>query len=246
MELVESNGGLSSVTCDGRNHVHVGHVPFNVIAGRRDRGHSGYFFKSGGIGAAGSGSFWVLFQKPELQMHRTALSLLTLFVIIGTANDGSNHVIVETINGGAQTFLYSYAQSGNANGYNHWKFKTTETRPDESENIVYCNYAGQAMLRVLQSSGSQWCDYYQYDNATGDLLVHARPSGVAGFSESYADLLVGCVRGLALKQAYILRIFVPAGDFRRGRTVPGQSARTAAEELFGVVHGGGPFLRWSL
>ena len=55
---------------------------------------------------------------------------------------------------------------------------------------------------------------------------------------------VGAV--LALKQAYILRIFVPAGDFRPGRTVPGQSARTAGEELFGVVHGGGPFLRLSL
>jgi hypothetical protein len=45
MELVESNGGLSSLTCDGRNHVHVGHVPFNVIVlknGRRRPGDSGW------------------------------------------------------------------------------------------------------------------------------------------------------------------------------------------------------------
>jgi hypothetical protein len=51
---------------------------------------------------------------------------------------------------------------------------------------------------------------------------------------------------LGLKQAYILRIFVPGRDFEPGRTVHGQPARTAGEELFGVVHGLGPFLRMSL
>jgi hypothetical protein len=51
---------------------------------------------------------------------------------------------------------------------------------------------------------------------------------------------------LALKQAFILGIFVPGREFERGRTVYGQPARTAGEELFGVVHGLGPFLRMSL
>jgi hypothetical protein len=54
-----------------------------------------------------------------------------------------------------------------------------------------------------------------------------------------------CHSYLTLKQAYILRIFVPSGDFGPGRTVCGQPARTAGEELFGVVHGRGSFLRLS-
>ena len=80
-------------------------------------------------------------------------------------------------------------QSSNANGYNSWATKTTETLPDGSQNIVYSNYAGQTMLFVLQSGGSQWCDFYQYDDTSDDLLLHAMPSAVSGFDEQYADLL---------------------------------------------------------
>jgi hypothetical protein len=57
--------------------------------------------------------------------------------------------------------------------------------------------------------------------------------------------MITVVTVLGLKQAYILRIFVPGREFERGRTLHGQPARTAGEELFGVVHGRGPFLRLS-
>jgi hypothetical protein len=50
---------------------------------------------------------------------------------------------------------------------------------------------------------------------------------------------------LDLKQAYVLRIFVPGGDFGPGRTVHGRPAWTAGWELFGVVHGHVSFLRLS-
>src|SRR5258708_4138217 len=47
------------------------------------------------------------------------------------------------------------------------------------------------MLRVLKNGRDQWCDFYQYDNATADLILHARPSAVNGYSEAYADLVNG-------------------------------------------------------
>ncbi len=51
---------------------------------------------------------------------------------------------------------------------------------------------------------------------------------------------------LDLKQAYILRIFVPGADFGPGRIFHWQPAWTAGWELFGVVHGRGSSLRSSL
>jgi hypothetical protein len=57
--------------------------------------------------------------------------------------------------------------------------------------------------------------------------------------------LVAFVLKLVLKQAYIQRIFALLGAAGPARTICGQPARTAGEELFGVLHGRGPFLRLS-
>src|SRR5205085_1076969 len=69
-----------------------------------------------------------------------------------------------------------------------WTYRATETQPDGSQNVVYSNYAGQTMLQVFQSGTQQWCEFYQY-NSAGQVILHASPSAVSGYSEQYADLL---------------------------------------------------------
>ncbi|OAI41010.1 hypothetical protein AYO40_00590 [Planctomycetaceae bacterium SCGC AG-212-D15] len=102
--------------------------------------------------------------------------------------DSSGRVTKEVVEGNTRTFLYSYTQSNNAQGYNSWALKTVETLPDGNQNIVYSNYAGQAMLMVFQSGSNQWCTFNEY-SADGKIILSAMPSAVSGFSESYADLL---------------------------------------------------------
>ncbi len=101
---------------------------------------------------------------------------------------GSGVVSTEIVNGGELTISYAYQQSGNPQGYNIWATKTVETRPDGSQNIVYCNYAGQTMLRVLLDNGQEWCDFYQYSD-DGLMILHASPSAVSGYGEQFVDLL---------------------------------------------------------
>jgi hypothetical protein len=92
--------------------------------------------------------------------------------------DGNARVTKEVVEGGARTFTFSVTQSGNANGYNSWKWKTTETRPDGSQRIVYSNYAAQTMLEVLQSGSQQWLTFYQYGQFPQQGLL-ANPNAVA-------------------------------------------------------------------
>jgi RHS repeat-associated protein len=94
--------------------------------------------------------------------------------------------------GGTMTHLFSYAQSAFPDGYNSWKYKTTEILPDNSQSIVYANYAGQTMLRIFKSAaGEEWSDFYQY-TTDGLVSMHANPSAIRGDStmyEQYADLM---------------------------------------------------------
>jgi hypothetical protein len=70
------------------------------------------------------------------------------------------------------------------------------------------------------------------------------PEGTFAFEQKVVEIYREAGRTLLdLKQAFILRIFVPGRDFEPGRTVHRQSVQTAGEELFGVGHGRGPFLR---
>ncbi len=101
--------------------------------------------------------------------------------------------------GGLGTFHYEYATSSFGNGYNNWKYKTTETLPDNTRNIVYANYAGQVMLKVFKEGSNYWPHFYQYDDTsaypvTGRLIRHAMPSAIdlsLGLTtlEGYANLL---------------------------------------------------------
>lgn len=102
--------------------------------------------------------------------------------------DGSRRVTKETLDGGALQMTFAFAESAFADGYNNWKYKTTETRADGSQNITYANYAGQTMLHVFKSGANQWLSFFKY---TSDALVAlaANPAALTGYDEQYADLL---------------------------------------------------------
>ncbi|MBC8874772.1 MAG: RHS repeat-associated core domain-containing protein [Planctomycetes bacterium] len=102
--------------------------------------------------------------------------------------DAKRRVTKELTNGGSQTYLLGYEQSENADGYNRWKYKTTETLPSGGQNIVYSNYAGQTMLRVLKSGSDEWYEFWKY-NDSAQVTLHANPSAISGYDETKTDLL---------------------------------------------------------
>jgi RHS repeat-associated protein len=102
--------------------------------------------------------------------------------------DSQRRVSLETVKSGSQTFEFSYTDSGFPDDLKHWQRKTTETLPDSNHNIVYTNYAGQQLLKVLKSGDNQWIDFWAYD-ANANNILHAHPSAVSGYDEIYPDLL---------------------------------------------------------
>lgn len=88
---------------------------------------------------------------------------------------------------GTQTF--DYVTSANADAYNNWKTKTTETLPDGTQNIVYCNYAAQVLVRVVREAiapNRQWVDAFRYDNL-GREIWHATPAAITGYSATAVE-----------------------------------------------------------
>jgi len=74
--------------------------------------------------------------------------------------------------GSSGSGLYTYQRHTNPNGtysddYNHWKTVTIETLPDGNQNIVYCNYQGQVILKSRrQVSGP--VDYPTFNHFTSN------------------------------------------------------------------------------
>ena len=118
--------------------------------------------------------------------------------------DSNQRVSVETVDGGAETYNFSYTANSNVgytDDYNNWKIKTVEDRPDGSQRIVYTNYVGQVMLRDLrESTGSgapRWIEYRRYfspiTNPTADTIwyglldLHAEPSAIKMSGTPYDD-----------------------------------------------------------
>ena len=102
--------------------------------------------------------------------------------------DASRRATKSTVEGGARTYTYAYAESAFADDYNNWKTKTTVTQPDGAQEIIFANYAGQTMLRVLKSGADEWLEYTQYDSSARPIL-QANPSALSGYDETKADLL---------------------------------------------------------
>ena len=62
--------------------------------------------------------------------------------------------------------------------------------PDNNQNIVYTNVAGEAMLSVFSnvSTGQKWLTFNKFDNQ-GRVILRAEPSAVTGYDDTKADLL---------------------------------------------------------
>src|SRR5207248_4288589 len=96
-----------------------------------------------------------------------------------------------TCSGGLGTYTYSYSGSAFTQGFNNWVYKTVETLPDGNQNLVYCNWSGEVMLKVYHdaTTGQDWDTYYRYDGG-GRVVLTAYPSAVTGYDETSPDLLV--------------------------------------------------------
>jgi Putative Ig domain len=112
--------------------------------------------------------------------------------------DGDGRVDQEVASGagcsvcssGQGTFTYTYTISGNSPGPNSWAVKTVETLPDGvNTNTVYTNANGDIMLSVYDAGASQQsATYYEYDD-NGRCILTAQPSAVAGYNDTYPDLV---------------------------------------------------------
>jgi hypothetical protein len=56
--------------------------------------------------------------------------------------------------GGLGSYTFTSATSGFANGYNSWRTKQVTTLPDGNSEIVYANFAGQAILSVFTDTAT--------------------------------------------------------------------------------------------
>jgi RHS repeat-associated protein len=85
---------------------------------------------------------------------------------------------------GIGSFTYAYQTNPNPAGvgFNQWRSKTIETRPDSTQVVTYCNAHGQPMLSITRSgsgaSVQQWGTFHRYDS-NGLPVWEALPSAVS-------------------------------------------------------------------
>ncbi len=106
------------------------------------------------------------------------------------ANSGSSTATGNT----QQTYRFSYQTysvfSPNSSP-NNWYYKTTETFPDLSTELVYCNEYGEALLTATTANGSQTATYsYNHFDPNGQVLYSADAAAVVGYTVSGAALNV--------------------------------------------------------
>ncbi len=120
-----------------------------------------------------------------------------------------------TATDGIGVFSYSYSTNPNFNltnvAYNTWEYKTVETLPDGSVNIVYCNAAGQALFTVgyedddsdseVDANELVAAAYYQY-NTLGRLTLKA--DGLA---------IASCTVDEDAKTGYTVTLSSSSGEF---------------------------------
>jgi hypothetical protein len=100
--------------------------------------------------------------------------------------DGSRRVTRERRHGtgaGSLNFTFAYtARDGGSDGFNEWKLKTVETRPDGTTITVYTNYLAQVILKDFKSGTQRWYEYNEYDS-DGRLIRKALPSAVQSYTQ---------------------------------------------------------------
>ncbi|MBX3452388.1 MAG: hypothetical protein KF777_22720 [Planctomycetaceae bacterium] len=116
-------------------------------------------------------------------------SLLGLYADHYFEYNVDRQVTKELVRGGSETILYDYAEDLSfGDDYNFWRYKTTVTLADGSQNIAYSNYAGKVMLFVEISGTDRWITYYRYDG-WAKVAWKALPSAVTGYDEAYDQLV---------------------------------------------------------
>src|SRR5690606_31261386 len=88
-----------------------------------------------------------------------------------------------------QVFTFSYATSTFADDYNHWKRRSTTTRADGTQRIVYTNFIGGVLLTDFASGSDHWIEHHTFD-ANAHETQMANPSAVLGYNDTAADLNV--------------------------------------------------------
>ncbi len=82
---------------------------------------------------------------------------------------------------GTETSLFDRLQGDGDPGRN-WARREVETRPDGAAQTTYLNRAGRPVLKILQSGGNAWAEYWEYDADDRETL-HATPASIASFAE---------------------------------------------------------------
>lgn len=107
--------------------------------------------------------------------------------------DAQSRVVHQTLRGnevdGAGTQTFQYTTSTHADAYNHWTTKTIETLADGTQNIVYCNYASQVLVKITRESAApnrEWVDAYRYDSV-GREIWHATPAAITGYTAAAVE-----------------------------------------------------------
>ena len=96
-------------------------------------------------------------------------------------------VSLEKVAGGSRTYEYTYDVSSLDDGFNTWKYRTTEDRPDGSEVIVYSNYAMEVILRILKKDDDKWYRYIEYDATSGRAVLIASSEAVEAVNTPALD-----------------------------------------------------------
>ncbi len=152
------------------------------------------YYKQGDPNGFAHGLKFVLGPEPYARMIEDGLeplaepdAVLAQYAEQYLKYDIDKRVVSESLDGGSRTFGFAYTASTHSDGYNHWKAKTVETRPDGSEHVVYTNYIGQILIKELRSGSDRWIEYRRYDHQ-GRRIERANPSAVIGYDDSQADL----------------------------------------------------------
>jgi RHS repeat-associated protein len=184
-----NSGDLKSATLESSNQTPISEEYYTYYtAGNSTNGYTGglqYFLDAAGYARAVAAG-----------VNFSTASNLAPFAALYVQYYSSNHYTKEEVvagegssaSTGQGTYAFTYSSSTFDVGYNLWATKTAVTLPDSSTTTVYANAYGQTMLTDHASGASHWIDYYQYDNK-GHEILHANPSAVTGYSDSYGDLV---------------------------------------------------------
>lgn len=175
--------------------------PNNILR----RFHYRYWRQSTGGGYAGNLRFavgprtWERMAAQQLDPTQVTDAVLATWADKSFEYDTQARVNKQTLRtpdvDGSGIYQYSYASNPSVTtpstaGINVWTSKTTESQPDGSQNIVWCNRVGDVMLKATVDIGGArtWLNAYRYTDQ-GRLSWHLTPAAVTGYDETKPDLL---------------------------------------------------------